>query len=177
MQKLFPSRILSRIAVLILLIPAAMFAQADKGSLVGTVEDSSNAPVPLTEVKVVEVNTNIVRVTQTNDAGNYSFPLLDPGTYTVEADRAGFKHAARTNVRLDANSTIRVDFATIGKRFRNHLGVRLGCHSANGPGGSDNEDRIPHAGEHAADVQPELSGADRFGAGCIAALSAAFVLL
>jgi hypothetical protein len=87
------------------------FAQADKGTILGTVLDSSGAPAPDTALKVTEVNTNIVHETKTNEAGNYSFPLLDPGDYRVDAEHSGFKHESRSDVRLEANSTVRVDFS------------------------------------------------------------------
>src|SRR5690242_6939804 len=96
---------------LVLFAPSFVYAQADKGTLLGTVQDASGAAVPDVEVRVTEVNTNIAHITRTNDDGNYSFPLLDPGMYTVEADHTGFRHATRTNVRLDANSAVRTDFA------------------------------------------------------------------
>src|SRR5205085_9387262 len=35
---------------------------------------------------------------------------LDPGVYRVETDQAGFKHAIRSGVTLEANSAVRVDF-------------------------------------------------------------------
>ncbi len=98
-------------ALAFILIPFALFAQADKGTLLGTIQDASGAPAPGTDVKAMEVNTNIVHVAKTNDTGNFTFPLLDPGTYTVSTDHTGFKRAIRTNVRLDANSAVRVDFA------------------------------------------------------------------
>lgn len=94
-----------------LLLPVCVFAQADKGTLLGTVLDGSGAPAPDSEVKVTEVNTNVVHATKTNEAGNYSFPLLEPGTYRVEAEHAGFRRESRNDVRLDANSTVRVDFS------------------------------------------------------------------
>jgi len=93
-----------------LLIPSSAFAQADKGTLLGTVLDSSGAPVADTTVRATEVNTNIAREARTNEAGNYSFPLLDPGTYSVDAEHTGFKRESRQGVRLEANSTVRTDF-------------------------------------------------------------------
>ena len=101
---------LSGALVMALLLPLAAYAQADKGTLLGTVLDGSGAPAPDTAVKVTEINTNIVHDAKTNEAGNYSFPLLDPGTYTVDCEHAGFKRESRKDVRLDANSTVRVDF-------------------------------------------------------------------
>jgi len=97
--------------VFTLLNPLAAFGQADKGTILGTVQDSSGAPAADTTVRVTETNTNIAHEAKTNDAGNYSFPLLDPGTYLVDAEHSGFKKASRAGVRLDANSTVRVDFS------------------------------------------------------------------
>src|SRR4051794_20351527 len=91
------------------LMPSAIFAQADKGTILGTIQDSTGAGVPDAEVKAIETNTNIVHVSKANDAGNFTFPLLDPGAYIVQTDRTGFKRAQRTDVKLDANSTVRVD--------------------------------------------------------------------
>lgn len=99
------------IVALAALLSSAAFAQADKGTILGSVQDASGAPASDTEVKATEVNTNIIHTTRANDAGNFTFPLLDPGTYTVETERAGFSKASRSGVHLDANSTIRVDFS------------------------------------------------------------------
>ena len=93
------------------LMPCALYGQADKGTLLGTVQDASGAAVPGAAVKATEVNTNILHSTTTNDDGNYTFPLLEPGLYTVEADHTGFSRVTRTNVHLEANSAVRTDFA------------------------------------------------------------------
>ena len=42
--------------------------------------------------------------------GTSRFPLVDPGAYSLEASREGFKKANRSGITLDANSTVRVDF-------------------------------------------------------------------
>ena len=41
--------------------------------------------------------------------GFYTFPNLKDGIYRVEAELAGFKKVVRENVRVDVNTTIRVD--------------------------------------------------------------------
>jgi hypothetical protein len=101
---------LRTILFLTVLVPSSAFAQADKGTLLGTVLDASQAPAAETSVRATEVNTNSTRETKTNDAGNYSFPLMDPGTYSISAEHTGFKRESRQGVRLDANSTVRTDF-------------------------------------------------------------------
>jgi len=93
-----------------LLCPLLSFAQVDKGSLLGTVADTSRASIPQAVVTAIETNTGISRTTNTNEAGNYSFPLLDPGVYRVEIEHQGFKKTVRGDIRLDANSAVRADF-------------------------------------------------------------------
>jgi len=45
----------------------------------------------------------------TNEAGNYTFPNLRDGLYRVEGELSGFKKVIRENVKVDVNTTIRVD--------------------------------------------------------------------
>ena len=80
-------------AVLTLLLAFTGFAysQAVNGSLLGTILDTSGAAMLNVKVTVIESNTGISRSTQSNESGNYSFPDLQPGTYTVAAEQTGFK--------------------------------------------------------------------------------------
>lgn len=87
------------------------FGQGDKGSLLGTVQDTTGAAISDADIKITAVETNLVRTIKTNETGNYTFPVLDPGLYSVQADRAGFRSALRKDVRLEANSAVRVDFS------------------------------------------------------------------
>ncbi|MCU1330810.1 MAG: Cna domain protein [Bryobacterales bacterium] len=87
------------------------FAQADKGTILGTVADTSQASIAGTSVRIVEIDTGFTRTVATNDAGNYTFPLLDPGSYRVEAEHQGFKRGIRDKIELTANSAARVDFS------------------------------------------------------------------
>ncbi|MFN7544181.1 MAG: carboxypeptidase-like regulatory domain-containing protein [Acidobacteriota bacterium] len=70
------------LSLISLLLPAS--AQMTRGTLTGTVTDPSGAVVPGVSVKAVNLLTNIVRETKTNDAGIYRIPALDPGSYAVE---------------------------------------------------------------------------------------------
>jgi hypothetical protein len=104
-----------RIAVAVLL--GAIFlssaprvaAQAVNATLLGTVTDSSGAAVANAKITITETNTNISRNSDTNDSGNYVFPDLPPGTYTVTAQQSGFKRETRVGIDLVVNSTERVD--------------------------------------------------------------------
>jgi len=90
---------------------APVMGQAVNATLLGTVTDSSGAAVANVKVTVTETNTGISHTSQTNDSGNYVFPDLPPGTYTVTAEQPGFKRASRAGIDLIVNSTERVDLA------------------------------------------------------------------
>src|SRR5271168_5116427 len=85
------------------------YSQAVNATLLGTVTDSTGSIVPNAKVVVTEVNTNISRTGGTNESGNFTFPDLPPGNYSVRVEIAGFKAEIRTNVTLLVNTNTRVD--------------------------------------------------------------------
>src|SRR5688500_2194167 len=82
----------------LLLLPVAVSAQITRGSVAGTVRDESGAVVPGVEVKVVAPGTNNTRSATTDDSGFYRVGALDPGTYTVIVEKAGFSKLENTEV-------------------------------------------------------------------------------
>src|SRR5712672_14407 len=83
--------------------------QAVNATLLGTVNDSSGAPVANVKLTITELNTGVSRSSQTNDSGNYVVPDLPPGTYRVIAELSGFKRASRAGIDVIVNTTERVD--------------------------------------------------------------------
>src|SRR6185369_10537644 len=86
-----------------------VWGQAVTATLVGTITDASGAVVVNAKVVITETNTGVSRTANTNESGNYSFPNLPPGVYSVSAEQTGFKKATRGGVDLPVNTTIRVD--------------------------------------------------------------------
>lgn len=86
-------------------------AQAVKGSLLGTITDSSGAAAAGATVTATETRTNIAVTTATNQDGNYVFSNIKDGLYRVEATLKGFKKVVRDSVTVDVNTTVRVDLA------------------------------------------------------------------
>jgi hypothetical protein len=99
---------LAALCVLLFSSPSAL-GQAVNATLLGTVTDSSAAAVANVKVTITETNTGISRTSQTNESGNYVFPDLPPGTYTVTAEQPGFKRASRVGINVIVNTTERVD--------------------------------------------------------------------
>lgn len=101
------------IALMAILLAGAaggfLHAQAIRGSLLGTVTDSSGATVPDAKVTITEMHTGISRTMQTNESGYYVFPALDPGTYRVSVEKSGFRTAVKEGVVLLVNTTVRAD--------------------------------------------------------------------
>ncbi|MEO8098227.1 MAG: carboxypeptidase-like regulatory domain-containing protein [Acidobacteriota bacterium] len=95
-------------ASFLMLVPAAS-AQVN-AVLGGTVADPSGAVVQNVDVKASNVNTGIVTSQKTNDTGNYQFPSLQPGVYTVSASSSGFQTATFTNVDLGQGQQVRLNF-------------------------------------------------------------------
>ena len=88
----------------------SLYGQAVKGSLLGTVTDSSRAVVPGARVTITEINTNIGRSLEANANGYYVFANLEAGVYRVTVEHPGFSKAVREPIEVQVNSTVRVDF-------------------------------------------------------------------
>src|SRR5579862_1154287 len=80
------------------------------GQITGQVTDSSDATVVGAVVTVTNSQTNVVRSTTTNSAGDYTFPAIPPGVYNVKAEVQGFKSEAREGVQLEVEQVARIDF-------------------------------------------------------------------
>jgi hypothetical protein len=83
--------------------------QAVNGTIVGTVTDQTGAAVPDAAVTATLTSTGAAHDTVSNGSGNYTFPDMQPGTYTVTVDAKGFKKAQQENIDLLSNTTTRVD--------------------------------------------------------------------
>jgi len=99
------------LSALLVLIPTAAAAQAVTGTLLGNITDSSGGAVPGATVTATDVDRNISRTAVTNESGYYIFNSLPNGNYTVDAELQGFKKMARSGVKVDVNTTVRVDLA------------------------------------------------------------------
>ena len=94
---------------LLLLSAGFGHSQAVNATLLGTVTDSSGAVVPSARITVTEVNTGVNRSGQTNESGNYTFPNVPPGQYSVSVEASGFKKETRKDIEVVINTNTRVD--------------------------------------------------------------------
>ena len=103
------ARYLALLVLLVLLVPAATWAQVLYGSLVGNVTDPNGASVPGAKVEITNLATGDVTTANTDDRGAYMVNDLQAGTYKVTISSASFKTTIKEDVRIEANKTYRFD--------------------------------------------------------------------
>src|SRR6266404_2629124 len=91
------------------LLMSPLGAQIRSGTMIGSVADPSGALVAGADVVVTNTGTNVSSATKTTNAGVYTVPYLEAGTYTVSITKTGFEGFQATGVRLDSSQTVRVD--------------------------------------------------------------------
>ena len=98
------------LAALLTLCSLVAFSQTTSTTILGTVTDSTGAVISGAKVTAANVNTGISRVDTTTASGDFSFPLLDVGIYSVTVEMQGFKTETRKGIELQINQKARVDF-------------------------------------------------------------------
>src|SRR5271169_5551086 len=99
------------LVVFVLLSTAMLVGQTFRGTILGSVTDSSGAYVAGATVKVRNLGTGLERTTTTSTDGSYSVPELPIGTYSVTVTQTGFQTFAETGVTVDVATERRVDAA------------------------------------------------------------------
>ena len=94
---------------LLCLSGVVLYAQSERGTISGTVTDSTGAAVPQAKVTVTDVATNNVVTTLTNATGDYTLPNLPIGQYNAHFEKEGFAAAGRNGITLNAAATVRAD--------------------------------------------------------------------
>ena len=78
------------VALLMATGAATMTAQSVNSSVQGTVADASGAVVPGATVELMNTRTGVQFKTQSDASGNYSFPAVQPGVYSLSISKQGF---------------------------------------------------------------------------------------
>ncbi len=84
-------------------------AQTYQGALRGAVRDPQGV-IPGAEVFLINEDTNAERSAMTNEVGEYAFPSVLPGPYTVRVSLPGFKTEVRKGFRIGTQQSAVLDF-------------------------------------------------------------------
>jgi hypothetical protein len=83
------------LAIFAMLLTVPALCQSISGSLAGSVVDSSAAVVPGAAVKLINEETGAERAGLTEANGDFVFPGLTPGRYTIRVEATGFRPLER----------------------------------------------------------------------------------
>ncbi|HVS87046.1 MAG TPA: TonB-dependent receptor [Candidatus Acidoferrum sp.] len=97
------------VCLLLLLASVPAFSQGT-ARILGTVADSSGAPIAGAAVSVTDINIGATRTLITDESGAYNAPALRPGVKKIRVEYKGFKAIERENVRLEVGQDARIDF-------------------------------------------------------------------
>jgi hypothetical protein len=95
-----PLKASSALLVLWTLFSLPLLAQTFRGSINGTVTDSSGAVIPGAKVTATDVATAAVRDTVSSGAGEFLFSDLPLSTYTIKLQASGFQTTEVTGVQV-----------------------------------------------------------------------------
>src|SRR5579859_2825209 len=88
---------------------ASAVGQSTFGTFLGTIQDQSGSIIPGVTVTATNIDTATSRTVISNNAGQYEFPNMQPGTYSVTAEKPGFATVKADAITLDARQERRID--------------------------------------------------------------------
>lgn len=95
-------------ALAVLLSASSALAQQFTGGVRGAVRDA-NGVIPGVAVTLTNEATNISREVVTNEVGQYNFPAVPPGTYSLKAQISGYKQYESKGLIVGTQQFITVD--------------------------------------------------------------------
>lgn len=96
-------------ATLLLSVSLPLLGQVSSGTLVGDVHDESSALVSGVRMTLRSNATGYTRSTYADPLGAYQFADLTPGTYTVTAEKQGFRTTTVSDVLIEVDHKSRLD--------------------------------------------------------------------
>jgi len=91
------------------LVVGAAFGQGDRGTITGTVTDSTGAVIVGAKVRAENASTHNVVETTTTATGNFTLPQVPVGMWDVAVEAPGFKRFTSLRNEIEVAQTIRVD--------------------------------------------------------------------
>jgi len=98
------------LCAVLVMCPSILSAQSFTGTITGTIKDTSGGIVPRATVTITNQQTGRQESVVTDLEGRYTSLPLPPGEYRVDAGLQGFRRAARTDISVQINSTVVIDF-------------------------------------------------------------------
>jgi hypothetical protein len=102
-------RAVGLILALLLAAPTgSALAQSYQGGVRGAVRDATGV-VPGANITLINEDTTLQRTTVSNDVGEYAFPNVLPGSYTIKASLTGFRAIESRGIRVGTQDFLTLD--------------------------------------------------------------------
>ena len=98
-----------RILVCLAVVSLSAFAQSDRGTVTGTVSDTTGAVIPGVSIAATNVENGGRYETVSTETGNYTLGQLPSGQYQLTAELPGFKRYVRQGISVLVAQTLRLD--------------------------------------------------------------------
>src|SRR5436190_4748668 len=98
-----------RVMFCLFLVSLAAFAQSDRGTMTGTVLDTTGAVIPGVSIVATNVETGARYETVSTETGNYTLSQMPAGLYQLSAELPGFKRYVRQGITVLVAQTLRLD--------------------------------------------------------------------
>jgi hypothetical protein len=96
--------------VLAFVLATPIFAQTTAGTIEGSIIDPTGAAAPSASVTITNLDTAGVFRTTSDSSGNYVATPLAVGRYSVVVEAPGMKRAISTNITVNVQDRLRLDF-------------------------------------------------------------------
>jgi hypothetical protein len=87
-------------------LSVSALAQSTGGRILGKIVDPSGAVIPGAAVKLTNEATGVENTTESDKDGNYGFPSVPVGDYTIEYSATGFKQTVLHKVDVILNQVL-----------------------------------------------------------------------
>src|SRR5882724_6383613 len=98
----------TRFTCVLLLLASGLTAQ-NSGVIFGTITDPSGAALIHAGVTATNLATGDVSKVESNDAGDYIFPNVQPGNYKLSCQAPGFQTLEQAGIVLEVDRRERID--------------------------------------------------------------------
>ncbi|HTU45981.1 MAG TPA: TonB-dependent receptor [Bryobacteraceae bacterium] len=116
-----------RSLIALLALGIAARAQVSTGTMTGIVSDVSGGLIPKAAIRVVNIDTGVVRELTTDSAGLYTASGLLPGNYEVAASFPALQTRVETGLILSIGKTLTVNFNLPPARRSQTVSVEAGA--------------------------------------------------
>src|SRR6476469_7790596 len=95
--------------ILIVGLLCGLAAMAQNASIGGVVKDATGGVSPTVTITLTSTASGFNAATSTDNDGNFEFPTVRPGAYSIKAEKKGFRTYTQTGIELAVDDRRRIE--------------------------------------------------------------------